>query len=141
VSYDLFFNSDSTRSKPFGFGYQSAVGVSGVTKMVNRWTKCLLTRKGSDPFDRNEGTSFVGLAGSNVCDEADVFDMAALAVEDCNTQMRAWDMKSQPPTAERFLSAAITRIVRVEGDRYDIWVTVRNTTGQAATLTLAATGY
>ena len=141
MSFDLYFMSNSDAAKPFSFGYVSAVGVNGLLKMVNRWTKCLLTRKGSDAFSRNEGTTFVNMTGSNVSDTQDVFDLATLAIEDCNTQIRAFDQRAALTAEERFSSAAITRIERIDASRYDIWVTVKNSTGQTAAVSLPTKGY
>ncbi len=140
MSYDLYFEGSPTKSRAVSLGYRASVAVQGFPKLITRWTKCLLTLKGSDPFSLNEGTYFNNMSGMNVFEEADVYDAAALAIDDCNQQIQAWDQVNMPPLAEQFRSAAITRVEAVLADRYDIWVRITNAAGQAATLVVAGTG-
>jgi hypothetical protein len=141
VSFDVYFMSNSDAPKPFSFGYVSSVGVSGIIKMANRWTMCLLTRKGSDPFSKSTGTNFMNMMGSNISETQDVLDMATMSIEDCNTQVRAFDQRSNLSPDERFASAQIERIEQVDPSRYDLWVTLKNSAGQTTTVSLPTKGY
>lgn len=138
MSYDVHVEPIPTdlAGKLVGFYYTSAVGVRGAQKLINRWVRILLTPKGTDPADLRAGTYFTNLIGSNVTDPDDLLDAAALAVEDCNSQVMAQDRANFAASEERLESAAITHIVERARDTYDIYVTIRNVAGEQATLTL-----
>jgi hypothetical protein len=141
ATYDIHFQllppeQQSGASKFFTFGYKSAVGIRGPQKLINRWLKCLMTPKGSDPFDADVGTGFSGLLGSNVYNFQDLMDAVVLFVEDCNEQLARWDRKHLPPDDERLLSATLVKMEPRGTDGFDAWVQIQNVAGTTATLTL-----
>lgn len=141
ATYDIYFQiipeeQQSGVSKFFTFGFKSAVGIRGPQKLINRWLKCLMTPKGSDPFDPNIGTGFPGLIGSNIYNFQDLTDAVVLFIEDCNEQILTWDKLYLPPDDERLLSATLVRLEPRNTDGFDAWVQIQNVAGTVVTLTL-----
>jgi hypothetical protein len=142
MSYDIHFQSTAgaVGKKPVSFGYTATVAVRGLPKMVNRWLKCVLTPKGSDPTAKDEGTEFTRLIGSNVGSPQDALDAAALAFEDANDQLRAWDRLNLPPPDEQFGSATVVRVVELQAGGFDIWVQLKNIQGARTNMKLPTAG-
>lgn len=142
ATYDIHFQlvpaEEQTGGRYFTFGFESAVGVRGPQKLINRWLKCLLTPKGSDPSDKAYGTGFYGLLGSNITTQQDVVDALTLFIEDCNTQMRAMDRQRLAADDERLQSATLTRVVQIDESGYEAYVLIRNTANQSLTVQLPA---
>lgn len=142
--YDIHFQLldpkiQARTGKYLGFGYKSAVGVQGPQKLINRWLMCLMTPKGSDPREPNFGTGFMTLIGSSISNVKDAVDLAALAVEDCNQQIREADAVRLSPSDERLESAAITRYEpHPSGAGFEIYVTIRNAAGAVMPIPLPA---
>jgi hypothetical protein len=138
--YDIHFQplprAEQTSTSVFTFGFLSAVGVRGPQKLINRWLKVLLTPQGSDPFDKAYGTGFTNLIGSNIQSVTDVLDTAALAVQECNTQVRAAERNVFTPPEERLQTATILKIEEVGRDGFDIWVAITNAAGLTVTVLL-----
>jgi hypothetical protein len=142
ATYDIYFSilpeaeQIAAAGRVFSFGYTSAVGVRGPQKLVNRWLKCLFTRRGTDPLDTAYGTGFTDLIGSNLSRRKDFTDAAAMAVSDCNSQITAMDQALFPPDNERLQSASITSLVPRGADGYDVYVTIKNVAGELLTMLL-----
>lgn len=64
------------------FGFSRTISISGFQKAVNKWLKALLTEKGTDPSDREYGTTLVKLFGSNVTSRRDIQTAIEMAVSD-----------------------------------------------------------
>lgn len=141
--YDVHFQiipvADQTSERVFGFGFVSAVGVRGPQKLVNRWLKCFMTPQGSDPFSPRYGTSFPDLIGSNIQSTSDVIDVVALAIQDCNEQVRAFETTNNTPLDERLGTAAVLRILEDGGDGFQIWVGITNAAGLQTPVLLPST--
>lgn len=143
MSYDIHFQMVPTADqdgsgKVFTFGFVSAVGVRGPQKLFNRWVKCLLTTKGTDPLNKQYGTIFSSLIGSNITSDSDVMDATVIAIEDCNDQIHALDLTNFPPDNEKLQSASLYRIVPLNEDGYDIYIQIKNVAGQVLTMQLPA---
>jgi hypothetical protein len=59
-----------------------------------------------------------------------------LFVNDCNDQVRAFDLAQFPPADERLASAVITSVVARGADGYDVYVTLKNVAGTLLTVLL-----
>lgn len=129
VHFQLLPGLQQTSGKLFSFGYKAAIGVAGPQKLINRWMKVFLTPKGSDPFDRNSGTGFSALLGSNITNRRDVVDAIVLALEDCNAQIRAMDRRSMPPEDERLKAAVLTSVEDAGNSGFEIYISVSNAAG------------
>lgn len=138
IHFQLLTPADQvSSSRNFGFGFSSAVGVRGPQKLINRWLKCLMTPKGSDPFTPGAGTVFANLIGGNIGNMKDVVDVIVLAVDDCNEQIRAIDRKALPPDDERLQSATLAEIIEApSGGGFDAYIHIRNAAGTVVTVGL-----
>lgn len=93
------------------FGYNPAIAVKGFQMLINHWLKCFLTPRGSDPSDLLYGTDFTKLIGSNVS-LSDGRDVTAVAIDQCNEQIFAFQANDLTLTAtERLASAELTNYV------------------------------
>jgi hypothetical protein len=139
IHFQLISDSAQVSGKLFSFGFKSAVGVRGPQKLINRWIKTLITPKGSDPFDRNVGTGFYGLLGSNITSRQDVIDAVSLFIEDCNNQIRASDRRNQSSDSERLQTATLASLIENDEDGFEIYVNIRNAAGITVTIPLPTT--
>lgn len=140
TTYDVHFQMVSTQEqlsangKVFTFGYTSAVGVKGPQKLANRWLKCFCTLKGSDLLAPEYGTIFPEIIGSNISRRQDFTDAMTLYIEDCNQQIRTFDLAQFPPLDERLASAVLTSVIPRGVDGYDVYVTIKNMAGTLLTV-------
>lgn len=141
MSYDIHYQgTEGADTKPITFGYTATISVRGVQKMINRWVKCLLTPRGSDPFAPAEGTGYTALIGINVADTRDLVDALNIILQDCDDQMRGWDRKNLPAADEIFGSSKLQQVIDLGGGRYDIWVLVQNAARQGRYVQLPTVG-
>ncbi len=144
TTYDIYYEvipkeeQPSSYGKVVSFGYTSALGVKGPRKLANRWLKCFMTLKGTDPLNRSYGTGFADLIGSNVSRVDDFTDAMVLFVDDCNQQMRDFDNAQFPPDNERLESATISSIRALPPDGYEVYVTIKNVAGELVTIQVPA---
>lgn len=126
--------SAQTPSKLFTLGPEPRT-VEGPQKLANRWLKLFLTRKGSHPSRREEGTEFVNLIGGNFADlpsvEADVLD----AIDDATEQLRTAD-RAAPyrPANERILSSSLVQFVQLPPSGVEFWVALTNVARERITV-------
>ena len=139
-TYDIHFEvlppDQQRQGKPFSFVYARAAGVKGAQKLVNRWLKCFLTKKGSDPISPSYGTGFSGLFGTNIGDLRALKGSIELFIDDCNTQIRALDIKNRPPADEKLASAALASLTPTGDSGIEVYIHIRNTAGTLATVAL-----
>lgn len=130
TSYDLYFTMAAAdiSARPFSFGFEAAVAVRGVRKLANRFTKCLLTPKGTDSYDLEYGTDFATLASYNFIDASDVMDAVTLFVDDASTQLRVFDQRSALSPDERLASATIASATET-ADGVMVVVNIRSVAG------------
>lgn len=144
TTYDLYYQvipkdeQLSAGGKVVSFGYASALGVKGPVKLSNRWLKCFMTLKGTDPLNKTYGTGFPDLLGSNVSTPSDFIDAMTIYVDDCNQQIRAFDNAQFPPDNERLESAAIASITPLGPDGYEVYVHIKNIAGELVTIQVPA---
>jgi hypothetical protein len=144
TTYDVHFQivaeeeQVAANGRVYSFGYTSAVGVKGPQKLANRWLKCFCTLKGSDLRNASYGTGFPEIIGSNISQRRDFTDAMALYIDDCNTQIKAFDLAQFPPDNERLASAVLTSVVPRGADGYDVYVTIKNIAGTLLTVQVPA---
>lgn len=131
--YDIHFQpvpeSDVVGTKVFTFGFRAALKVSGPQALVNRWVKTFMTPKGSDPLDKQYGTTFPNLIGSNISIVNDtVKDVILLAVEDANSQVRNQDLDGFYSDDERLMSATFLDYIP-STDGFQVWIEIKNLAG------------
>ena len=97
--------------KFMSWGFVGSIGVKGLQMLINDWLKCFLTPRGSDPVDLAYGTVFTNLIASNVPVQ-DARDVTLLAIEQCNSQIAAFQKGDTTLTSsERLGSATLTGFV------------------------------
>jgi hypothetical protein len=124
--------------KAFTFGFVSALKVSGLQALVNRWIKTFMTPVGSDPLHQESGTSFAALIGVNVNqDNPDIEDAVVLAINDTNEQL------ADQETGGGYLSSESLGYAKLVTLSYDpatssvgIWVEISNKQDEYLTLKL-----
>lgn len=131
--YDIHYQPVPERDvrgyKTFTFGYKAAVKVDGIQGLVNRWAKTFMTPKGSDPLDAEAGTNFARLIGMNISKvSGDLEDVATLAIEDANAQVRTQDIEGLYPENESLLSAHLLDFV-ASGSGIEMWIEIKNLAG------------
>lgn len=125
----------------FSLNLARPIAVRGPQKLINRWTQCFFTTRGSDPVNPSFGTSFTSLVGGNTFGTSD--DLRAsieIAVQDCNEQIRAIDAKSpwlEP--GERLNSATIILYNPISEDKVEFWIEIQTLNGQRVTALIAYT--
>jgi hypothetical protein len=138
AKYDFYFQGvpedELTGFKFFTRGFDRTLGVRGVPKLLNLWTKIFLTPKGSDPTNLERGTDFSGLFGANIVSTSDVRDVVLLSVDDCNKQLFALQRTSLPDTDETLKTAVLRSLNQVSADRIDVYIDITNLKNQELTV-------
>jgi len=117
--YDIHIQiaSETERAKgPFylmSFGFNRTISVIGLQKLLNIFTKYLLTPVGSNPLDLTEGTELPNLIGSNVA-SYDTEDIVILAVAKTTTAIQRAQRSREVPDDERLASASVTSFIASE---------------------------
>lgn len=140
TTYDIYFQGvaekDVNSIRFFTFGFNRSIAVRGVQKLILLWLKCLMTPKGSDPTNISAGTDFPNLIGSNISSMADVRDVVLLAIDDCNTQIKAIQRVTLPDEDETLASASLTKFQALGEDGFEAWVDIKNIKGTVLTIDL-----
>jgi hypothetical protein len=136
--YDLHFQGvpeeELTGFKFFTRGFNRTVGVRGLNKLMNLWTKVFLTPKGSDPTNLERGTDFPNLFGSNIVAMQDVRDVVILSIQDCNKQIFELQRLNPPDTDETLKTAVLQEFTRLAADRIEVYVGISNAKDEEATV-------
>jgi hypothetical protein len=98
--------------KFFSFGQKRSLGVRGIQKLVNIFTKYLLTPLGTDPLDLAAGTNLTNLIGSNTV-LSDAQDILLLAVDKTTQAIRAYQNGLDVPDDERLATASVTDFISI----------------------------
>jgi len=131
IHYEMRPTEEQRGGKLFTFAFQRAIGVKGPQKLINRWLKCFLTTKGSDPITTDYGTGFQNLFNSNASNLADVADLVSIYVDDCNAQIRKFDRLFSLPANERLQYASIESITPLGADGIEVRIQIRNQAGES----------
>lgn len=112
--------------------YATPQKVDGIYKVINRFLKCFLTPRGSDPADTEYGTTLMANFG-NTYDPRTGFSLAAQAVEEVTTKIREYDSEYQLPDEERLFSVEIDDFQSTDSqDGFILTVTITNVANTAA---------
>ena len=115
----------------YEFGYAAALKVDGFQSLISRWAKTLLTPRGSNPLNPEEGTNFSNLIGANIAKvTTGVRDLVALEIEDANEQVRQQDTDGFRPDVERLQSGEL-REFRESAAGFEVWVLLTNVANEA----------
>ena len=118
-------------SKGLWFGnYPLHVGVKGVQKLVDRFTKCFLTPLGSDLTDLNYGTLVAASFGNSIGGRTTLRQLVAMSVQQAEATLRRYDAEYAVPDDERLASAAMESVeLTAAGDGFDVYVRIKNVAG------------
>jgi hypothetical protein len=140
ANYDIYFQivpeNQFTGSKFFSFGPPRTVGVRGLQKLVNLFTKYLLTPVGTDPLDLSYGTDLPNLLGSNIAID-DAKDILLLAVDKTVKAVQAFQAGTAVADDERLASATVTEFIEVpEAPGFAAQVFIQNVLNHGLTFLL-----
>jgi hypothetical protein len=134
--FDLHFESlpvsevQGSRCLTFG-NYKKSLGVRGIQKMVNRFTKCMLTPIGSDLSDPDYGTPLASAFLGNV-DARTVHSLAVRSVTAAESKVREYDTEYEVPDTERLAQVRINGIyIDESGLGVLLDLTLKNAAGTA----------
>jgi hypothetical protein len=117
----------------YEFGYAAALKVNGFQSLISRWAKVLLTPRGSNPINREEGTNFGNLQGTNISKvSTGIRDLVAMEIEAANEQVRQQDVDGFRPDSERLQSGELTSFAE-SATGFDVWVRLANVAGDDVT--------
>jgi hypothetical protein len=141
TQYDIHFqpvpDAEITGYQCFEFGYAAALKVSGFQSLINRWAKTLMTPRGSNPLNTEEGTNFPNLIGGNIARvTTGVRDLVATAIEDANEQVRQQDIEGYRAAKERLQGGELVDFTEAAAG-FSVWVKLTNVAGTSATFRLA----
>lgn len=142
--FDLHFEgvpiSEVQGSRCLTFGeYDKTLGVRGIQKMVNRFTKCMLTPIGTDLSDPEYGTPLSAAFLGNV-DPKTVYSLASRSVTAAEAKIREYDTEYEVPDTERLSQVRINNIyVDESGLGVVVDVTLKNAAGTSVTAMLSQT--
>lgn len=129
MSHDVYIAPSTGAVKMFGFGYAQALGVTGQSRVAQRFLKFLLTPRGSDPSGNVPGTALPEMVGANMPDPGYARIQITQAVADAEAQVKAAESGSgevYQPEGPWLASAKISRMV-FDADRVDVYVDIRTT--------------
>lgn len=114
------------------FGGDQQTFVTGFQKTIQMWLKALLTEEGSDVYDREYGTPFVRLIGSNVTSRSDVQLVVEQSIRKATEDVQRYQEAYPPDSDDEVLEdATIQSIVfSDDGTRVDISVFLENRSGR-----------
>ena len=136
MAYDIHFQpvpaGEVQSSRVFTFGFKASLKVAGPQALVNRWVKTFMTPKGSNPLDKEEGTAFGRLVGSNAnIYQNGIEDIVLLSIEDANDQVRRQDLDGLFPSNERLSNATLLqKQTEFYEDGVELWVRIVNSEGE-----------
>jgi len=109
--------------------YQGGKVTAGIQKLAQRFLLCLLTEKGSCPWDVTWGTYFMTEAHlGRFQTPLDVYGAFSQALTEIQTQLTAVESETDP-VDERFASAVIDSVA-VEADVSKVYVTLWSRAGR-----------
>jgi len=125
----------------YTYGYTKHLGIKGFQKLINRWAKCFLTQEGTDLSDRDYGTAFISLVGSNITTRSDLAELVQIAVEKTNNTLRRYQNAnpSDDPTESLDDAALESLNILLDSAEIEVFVRIRNQAGQVLRVSLPPT--
>jgi hypothetical protein len=138
--YDIYIQvvpkAAYTGTRFYSFGRTRSFGIRGMQKLVNMFSKYLLTPAGTDPLDPSYGTDIPHLFSSNV-DLRDVKDILVLAVDKTAAAIRGYQNAQDIPDEERLAGATVTAMLLIDnGPGFAAQILLQNVLNQGLQLLL-----
>jgi len=132
--YDVYFQvipkAQYQGMRFFSFGPTRTLGVRGIQKLLNIFTKYLMTPLGTDPLDVENGTEIPSLLGSNVT-PLDAKDIILLAVDKTAKAIDALQSGLDIPDDERISAATVKKFIVLDtGPGVAAQIFIQNVAGQ-----------
>lgn len=135
--YDLHITGIEGGSALYVVGLDVNNKAESFQATMDAYMKCLLTRRGSDPFDPSYGTKFAELPGSNYggrLDEASA--ITSESVKNAEVQIKKYQNSQSLSRTERLASATLTSFQEYGSDGFVCTIALKNQSGQKYTAIL-----
>lgn len=114
--------------------------VAGIVKISNMFTKLLLTKKGTNVLNKQEGTYFSNIFNSNMYDGEAIFSKIQDAVDDAVDQIMQTQAIRGAPLSEKLVSATISSFTLTDDNRnFDVSVKLTFASGDQTSIELPST--
>lgn len=140
--YDIDFVSwteDVQGEAQFTFGNRSRK-TTGLVKAVNRFLKLLLTRRGSDPFSPNSGTSFEDAQYRGGDTDSELGTFISEQLSSALNQVLEIQASADFPDDENIISANLERINRIAVDHVEIYINILSEAGEGTSVYIPIIG-
>ena len=125
------FYSDEEGVKAFSFGGPTPQPVEGLTKLLNHWLKALFTAVGSDPIDKEAGSNFSQLIGSNIGLVDELFEVVTISLDQASETVLRNQRQQDLPESEQFGGVTLQELSEDGADGLLVEVILENVLGQA----------
>lgn len=136
MTYDLYIAPVDVEDQydlrgAYSYVFDKTVGVKGFTRLITRWSLEFLTLRGSDPLDRERGTLFASLIGSNVSSEDDIEDVCRTAVARATQRILLYSADSPPASLDETLNSVEVEQINFTASStgFDLYVRIKNAAG------------
>jgi hypothetical protein len=142
--YDIHFQGVSADDlhgfRCFEFAYAAPLKMTGLQALINRFAKTLMTPVGSDILNKDYGTVFGGLIGSNISrGNSLVSDTVEMSVADAAAQVRRQDIDGGFDDTEQLMSAEVIGY-EPKDTGFEVWIRLKNKAGESAETAVATIG-
>jgi hypothetical protein len=127
-----------TKTIPVNTGFdQASTKSTGIVKAANMFFKILLTQKGSNPINKEEGTEFPDIFESGITDEDILFSIATEEVEAAFEQIQALQEANGVSVDEQIANVVITKFsLNQETSELEMDTSIYVASGEKTTLQL-----
>jgi hypothetical protein len=137
-TYDTYIellplDEQSLQRGTYTYGYNKHIAIRGFQKLINIWAKAFLTLEGSDLSDRDYGTPFSALIGSNISEQAEIQEITQSSVDKANTIVRARQAQNPPEDPRELLDSGSLTSLIFSGDNvgFEAYVLIKNQAGES----------
>ena len=125
-------DEQSVQVGTFTYGYDKHIAIRGFQKLINKWAKAFLTLEGTDLSDRDYGTAFTALIGSNISSRRDIQEVVQSSVDKANEIIYEIQAEDPPDDAREILDVATLEslIFSPDGLGFDAFVRIKNQAGE-----------
>jgi hypothetical protein len=110
--------------------------LTGLEKMIQKWTLLFLTPQGSDPFEPDLGTDFYRVLESSSGDEGYISNIVNSAISDASEQIEVVQSEVENLPEDETFSAAALISISVVSQTLDVRIQLVNAQGESRIYTL-----
>ena len=136
-------SQQTVQTGTYTYGFSKHIGVKGFQRLITHFAKALLTLEGTDLSDRDYGTRFPAIIGSNVTSTADVREIVVSSVAKAESTLVKRQAKNPDLNLdERLQSAVVTSIIfDADGLGFDAYIYLKNQAGVGLQFLLPTSTY